>query len=102
MDTCTLTIFSNDDDTLTVKADITAALRGFWYVLYGSDDLATWEKITSGYESGGTPAAQGQGTAEAPFSEVNLSITVTPGDSGAGAKRFYKVITGATNTPLNE
>ena len=102
MDTCTLTIFSNDDDTLTVKADITAALRGFWYVLYGSDDLATWEKITSGYESGGTPAAQGQGTAEAPFSEVNLSIVVTPGDSGAGAKRFYKVVTGATDTPLNE
>ena len=102
MDTCTLTIFSNDDDTLTVKADITAALRGFWYVLYGSNDLATWEKITSGYESGGTPAARGQGTAENPISEVNLLIIVTSGDSGAGAKRFYKVVSGATDTPLDE
>ena len=102
MDTCTLTIFSNDDDTLTVKADITAALRGFWYVLYGSDDLVTWEKVTSGTNESGTPDAQGQGTAEAPFSEVNLSIIVTPGDTAAGPKRFYKVVSGATSDPLAE
>ena len=104
MDTCTLTIFSNDDGSgkCTVQADITHALRGFWYVLYGSDDLATWTPVASGTYESGTPAAQGQGTVDIPVTPVTLSIVVTPGDSGAGAKRFYKVVTGATNTPLNE
>ena len=104
MDTCTLTIFSNDDGSgkCTVQADITHALRGFWYVLYGSDDLTTWAPVQAGTYESGTPAAQAQGTAEDPVDKVELSIVVTPGDSGAGAKRFYKVVTGATNTPLNE
>ena len=93
MDSCTLTIEpkSGDDGKLEVKADV-FGVRGFWYVLYGSDDLAKWEKVTSGTYESGTPAAQGQGTAEAPFSEVKLSIIVTPGDTAAGAKRFYKVV----------
>ena len=102
MDTCTLTIFPNDDGSgkYTVEADITAALRGFWYVLYGSDDLATWVPVASDANESGTSAAQGQGTAENPYSEVNLSIIVTPGDTAAGVKRFYKVVTGATQDPL--
>ena len=95
MKTCALTIFPKDDGSgkYTVKADIAAALRGFWYVLYGSDDLTTWEAVTSGTYESGTPADRGQGTAENPISEVNLSITVTPGVPGAGVKRFYRVVT---------
>jgi len=101
METCTLTVYSNDDGTgtYTVQADITEALRGFYYVLYGSNDLVKWDVITSGSESG-TSAAQAQGTAANPVDSVTLYITVTPGDSGAGAKRFYKVVSGATATPL--
>ena len=103
MATCTLTIEpkSGDDGKLEVKAYV-FGVRGFWYVLYGSDDLATWTPVASGTYESGTPAAQGQGTADAPFSDVNLSIIVTPGDSGAGAKRFYKVVSGETDTPLTE
>ena len=95
MKTCALTIFPKDDGSgkYTVKADIAAALRGFWYVLYGSDDLTTWEAVTSGTYESGTPADRGQGTAENPISEVNLSITVTPGVPRAGVKRFYRVVT---------
>ena len=99
METCNLTVYPNADGTYTVRATIDEALRGFWYVLYGSDDLSTWDVITSGYESG-TSAAQGQGTAANPISEVNLSVIVSPGDTGAGVKRFYKVVSGATDTPL--
>ena len=103
MSSCTLTIEpkSDEDGKFEVKADV-FGVRGFWYVLYGSNDLATWEAVTSGMYESGTPAAQGQGTAEAPFSEVNLSIIVTPGETAAGVKRFYKVVTGATQNPLTE
>ncbi len=103
MSSCTLTIESKSDEDgkFEVKADV-FGVRGFWYVLYGSNDLATWEAVTSGMYESGTPAAQGQGTAEAPFSEVNLSIIVTPGETAAGVKRFYKVVTGATQNPLAE
>ena len=45
-----------------------------------------------GWLVSGTPADRGQGTAENPYSEVKLSIVVTPGDTAAGAKRFYKVV----------
>ena len=102
METCSLTVYPNDDGTgtYTVEATIADGLRGFWYVLYGSDDLATWDVVTSGTYESGTPAAQAQGTAEHPNAEVNLSITVTPGDTAAGVKRFYKVVSGATSTPL--
>lgn len=103
MESCDLTIVStNANGTLTVEATIANGLRGFWYVLYGSDDLTTWEAVTSGTYESGTPAAQAQGTAEAPVAEVKLSITVTPGDSAAGAKRFYKVVSGSTSDPLAE
>ncbi len=103
MSYCTLTIEpkSDEEGKFEVKADV-FGVRGFWYVLYGSDDLTTWEAVTSGMYESGTPAAQGQGTAEAPFSAVSLSIIVTSGDPGAGAKRFYKVVTGATKSPLTE
>lgn len=100
METCALTVSPNDGGTYTVKATIAGGLRGFWYVLYGSDDLITWEAVTSGTYESGTPAAQAQGTAEHPVAEVNLSIVVTPGDTAAGVKRFYKVVSGATTTPL--
>ena len=102
METCSLAVTPNDDETLTVKATITNGLRGFWYVLYGSDNLTTWEAVKSGTHESGTPAAQAQGTAEKPEDKVELSIIVTPGDSAAGAKRFYKVVSGATSEPLAE
>ena len=102
MASCALTVYPNDDDTLTVEATIANGLRGFWYVLYGSDDLSTWEAVTSSTYESGTPAAQAQGTAESPVDKVELSIIVTPGDSAAGAKRFYKVVSGATSDPLAE
>ena len=70
--------------------------------LYGSDDLTTWEAVKTGTHESGTPAAQAQGTAEKPVDKVELSITVTPGDSAAGPKRFYKVVSGATSEPLAE
>ena len=106
MESCTLTIVStNADGTITVEATIANGLRGFWYVLYGSDDLGdpdAWEPVADGTYESGTRAAQGQGTAEDPISEVKLSITVTPGESAAGPKRFYKVVSGATSEPLAE
>ena len=100
MDTCTLTIVNNADDTLTVEAKITKGLRGFYYVLYGSDDLVTWVAVTSDANESGTPYAQAQGTPDDPYDSVTLSIVVTPGDTAAGAKRFYKVVSGATSDPL--
>ena len=102
MESCALTVYPNDDDTLTVEATIANGLRGFWYVLYGSDDLATWEAVKAGTYESGTPAAQAKGTVENPADKVELSIIVTPGDSAAGAKRFYKVVSGATSEPLAE
>lgn len=102
MESCDLTVLPNDDDTLTVKATIANGLRGFWYVLYGSDDLATWEKVADGTYESGTPAAQAKGSAKNPVDKVELSIIVTPGDSAAGPKRFYKVVSGATSEPLAE
>lgn len=102
MGTCSLTVVPNADETLTVKATVASGLRGFWYVLYGSDDLATWEPVADGTYESGTPAAQAQGTAKKPVDKVELSITVTPGDSAAGPKRFYKVVSGATSDPLAE
>lgn len=104
MDTCELTVYPNNDGTgtYTVEATVANGLRGFYYVLYGSDDLATWEAVTSGTYESGTPSAQAQGTPDDPYDSVTLSIVVTPGDSGAGVKRFYKVVTGATSTPLSE
>ena len=102
METCSLTVFPNDDETLTVKATVTGGLRGFWYVLYGSDDLMTWEAVADGTYESGTSAAQAQGSAKKPVDKVELSIIVTPGDSAAGTKRFYKVVSGATSDPLAE
>ena len=103
MESCDLTIVStNADGTVTVEATINNGLRGFWYVLYGSDDLTTWEPVADGTHESGTPAAQAQGSAENPVDKVELSITVTPGDSAAGTKRFYKVVSGATSDPLAE
>ena len=100
MDTCELTVYPNADGTYTVEATIADGLRGFYYVLYGSDDLATWEAVASGTYENGTPCAQAQGTPDDPYGSVNLSIVVTPGDTAAGVKRFYKVVSGATSTPL--
>ena len=102
MDSCDLTVYPNADGTLTVEATIANGLRGFYYVLYGSNDLTTWEAVTSGDYESGTPCAQAQGTPDDPYDSVTLSIIVTSGDSAAGAKRFYKVVSGATSTPLSE
>ena len=103
MESCALTIVStNADGTVTVEATITGGLRGFWYVLYGSDDLTTWAPVQAGTYESGTPAAQAQGTAEDPVDKVELSIVVTPGDTAAGVRRFYTVVSGATSEPLAE
>lgn len=102
MENCELIVTNAANGTLAVTATVASGVRGFWYVLYGSDDLTTWEPVTDGTYESGTPAAQAQGTAENPVDKVELSITVTPGDSAAGAKRFYKVVSGATRTPLEE
>jgi hypothetical protein len=102
MESCELIVTNAANGTLAVKATITNGLRGFWYVLYGSDDLVTWEPVTAGTYESGTPAAQAQGSAENPVDKVELSIIVTPGDSAAGPKRFYKVVSGATSEPLAE
>ena len=98
MESCDLTIIPNTDGTITVQAAIVSALRGFWYVLYGSDDLDKWEPVADGVYESGLPAARG--STKNPVGPITLSITVTPGDTGAGVKRFYKVVSGATQTPL--
>ena len=103
MESCELIVTNAANGTLAVEATITNGLRGFRYVLYGSDELdGTWEPVANGTYESGTPAAQAQGTAENPVDKVELSITVTPGDSAAGPKRFYKVVSGATSEPLDE
>ena len=98
MDSCDLTIIPNADGTFTVQAAIVEALRGFWYVLYGSDDLVTWTPVADGTYESGLPAAKG--STKNSVGPITLSIIVTPGDTEAGVKRFYKVVSGATQTPL--
>jgi len=111
MQTCSLTIYPNPDDdgTLIVEAEIAAGVRGFWYALYGSNDLREWLPVRSlsgreigvpdsDYAAGDYISAQAKGTADR--SSVKLKAVVTSGESGAGAKRFYKVLSGATKTPL--
>ncbi len=102
MGRCQLTIYPKDGgtDTYVVKATIPEALRGFWYVLQGANDLTappdspdSWKDISSGTYESGTPRAQAKGTVEYPYDSVELSIDVTPGVPGAGAKRFYRVVT---------
>ena len=58
MESCELIVTNAANDTLAVEATITGGLRGFWYVLYGSDDLASWVAVADGTYVSGTPAAQ--------------------------------------------
>ncbi len=79
-----LTIVSNGDGTVTVRADVANGVKGFWYTLYGSDNLVDWNPVTEGYMSGGTPSAQ----AKADNQTVSVSIDVKPEE----AKRFFKLV----------
>jgi hypothetical protein len=79
--------------------------------LYGSEDLANWQDLATlktidpaTYDSG-KPTVQARDpdpTVLTPVVPVELSVIVTPGVSGAGAKRFYKVVSGATQDPIAE
>ncbi len=78
-----LTILSNGDGTVTVKADVANGVRGFWYTLYGSDNLADWAPVKTGYVAG-TPSDQ----AKVDDSMVSVWIKVEPNE----AKRFFKLV----------
>ena len=79
-----LTIVSNGDGTVTVKADVANGVRGFWYSLYATDELGgTWTVVTTGYQAG-NPSVQ----ATVDDVTVSLSIDVEPTD----AKKFYKLV----------
>ena len=79
-----LTILSNGDGTVTVKAAVANGVRGFWYALYAADELGgSWQVVTTGYEAG-NPTAQ----AQADDATVEVSIDVAPTD----AKKFYKLV----------
>jgi len=81
-----LTIIPNSDGTVTVKADISNGVRGFWYSLYTSDELVgPWGAVWSGYEEG-TPIRQA--TSKNSSGVITLSIVVRPEE----AKRFYKLV----------
>ena len=79
-----LTILSNADGTVTVKAAVANGLQGFWYSLFSSDELGgAWSVVTSGEYVSGVASEQAQQT-----QAVELSIDVDP----AEAKRFYKLV----------
>ncbi|MDO5318181.1 MAG: C10 family peptidase [bacterium] len=79
-----LTILSNGDGTVTVKADVANGVRGFWYSLYAADELGgAWTVVATGYKSG-TPSLQ----AQVDDATVTVSIDVEPTD----AKKFYKLV----------
>ena len=87
-----LTILPNGDGSVTVKASIANGVKGFWYSLVASDDLATWKAVASGEYDSGTPSEQALQT-----QPVELSIDVTPAD----AKKFYKIVVTVKN-PVTE
>ena len=80
-----LTIYSNDDGTLTVEAKVANGHKGYYYSLYAANELAgpwaTVEKMQAGYEGDGLVYATADG-------EVDLAITFDPDE----AKKFYKVV----------
>ena len=80
-----LTILSNGDGTLTVKADVANGVRGFWYTLYAADELGgAWSPVAAGAGIAGEPSLQAK-VDDAPASP---SITLSPTD----AKKFYKLV----------
>ena len=80
-----LTILSNGDGTLTVKADVANGVRGFWYTLYAADELGgVWSPVAAGAGIAGEPSLQAK-VDDAPASP---SITLSPTD----AKKFYKLV----------
>ena len=80
-----LTIYANDDGTLTVEAKVANGHKGYYYSLYAANELsgpwATVEKMQAGYEGDGLVYATADG-------EVDLAITFDPDE----AKKFYKVV----------
>jgi len=81
-----LTIYSNADGTLTVKADIVNAAKGWWYV------LLTAETVSGEYVPVSATAAEGVFAKKADENDVApgtlvLQATFTPTEE----KRFYKV-----------
>lgn len=80
-----LTILSNGDGTLTVKADVANGVRGFWYTLYAADELGgAWSPVAAGAGIAGEPSLQAK-VDDAPASP---SISLSPTD----AKKFYKLV----------
>ena len=80
-----LTILSNGDGTLTVKADVANGVRGFWYTLYAADELGgAWSPVAADAGIAGEPSLQAK-VDDAPASP---SITLSPTD----AKKFYKLV----------
>ena len=78
-----LTILSNGDGTLTVKAAVGNGVRGFWYALHAADELrGAWAPVKTGYAAG-TPSVQAQADGA-----VTVSIDVAP----TAAKRFYRLV----------
>ena len=80
-----LTIYSNADGTLTVKAEIGNAVKGWWYV------LRTAETVSGEYEPVTAVAAEDVCVKQADESDeagtLLLQSTFSPNDE----KRFYKV-----------
>lgn len=88
-----LTIYPNADETLTVHAEVPAGVRGFWYSIYGTDDLTGgWTIVKSGQYESGTPSDQAR-PASGETAEVVLDIIVNPTET----KRFYKVVVDEAN-----
>ena len=73
-----LTICPNGDGTITVKADIGNAVKGWWYVIKTSGEVTGTYVKADGDEC--AKLAEADGT-------ISLSTTFTPTDE----KRFYKV-----------
>ena len=80
-----LTIYSNENGTLTVEAKVANGYKGYWYSLYAADALdgswATVSKVQSNFTGTGVANPTSDG-------EVDLAITFEPSD----AKKFYKVV----------
>lgn len=89
METVTLDIRPNADGTLAVEAHVPAAIRGFWYSIYGADELTgSWAVVAEGaYDatlSETAPSVHAKQTDET--GELDVKIVVDP----IATRQFYK------------